>query len=494
MRLRALLSVVVSVVVCSIMSAAASGQVVFKLGEDYLWHGGVTVPPGSVIRMSFKYAPVSNDERHGYLSIPDQGVNEVEVIDLYVSSERVRFVLAMEGLPESMRPSFDLEKNETSEVLEGTMTQGGMEFPARFEMMSEEELAEAAEARRPQTPKPPFEYRTEERTSKVVTTESTHTLAGTLTLPNEEKFGAGPYTTVVFITGSGAQDRDETIFDHKPFAVIADHLARKGIASLRSDDRGVFGSTGDPVNPTTHDFVDDVQAQVSELTLDPRVGKIGLVGHSEGAVIGPMVALGNENVAFVVMMAGTGVPGNEVLVEQTEALLKAAGVTPMRLAEAKELQGGVLDRVRAGEDPELMREELRALIQAQTPMELADDVLEPAVDAAVAQLQIPWMKAFLKLDPREALRMVEQPVLVLNGDMDLQVLHEQNIPEIKKALADNPDVTVRVFTQLNHMFQMCEIGSVAEYANISTTIETEVLDQISDWILERFGPGGPDAD
>ncbi|MFT5423147.1 MAG: pimeloyl-ACP methyl ester carboxylesterase [Phycisphaerales bacterium] len=453
---------------------------------DRVWSGAVTVAPGNNIRMVFKLVVGDDGGPVGLLSIPAQGVVDAEVIELKLVDGSVSFVLAFPGLAAEMRPRFDLEIDAKGS-LAGTMTQAGMEFVASFESSSDEALDAAREASRPQTPKGPFAYRTEEVTVPVQTDKWDHTLAGTLTLPDAGEFGEGPYPTVIFITGSGAQDRDETIFEHKPFAVIADYFATHGIASLRCDDRGVFGSTGDPVNPTTHNFVDDARAQVGFLAGHDAVGPIGVIGHSEGGVVGPMIAADDDRVKFVVMLAGTGVPGNEVLVEQTAAILAASGYDDELVSKAKRIQTELLKRVKEGESIRDLRDLVGDQIRAMAPMELTPELLNPAVDAAIAQFEIPWMLAFIRLDPRDALRRVTQPVLVLSGDMDLQVLSWQNVPEIEKALADNPDVTVRVFEGLNHMFQRCEYGTVSEYNELTTTVEPEVLELVTEWVLERGG-------
>lgn len=454
--------------------------------ETRVWSGGVTVAVGTEIGMIFTLDTAEDGSLRGRLSIPSQGLMDAVVSDLEVDDQGVSFVLALASMAPEVQPSMALTFNEDGS-LSGTMSQAGMTFPVRMEATDADAIDAEREARRPQTPRAPFPYRTQEVMVPVSTDAGEHTLAGTLTLPAEDAFGEGPFPTVVFITGSGAQDRDETIFEHKPFAVIADHLARHGIASLRCDDRGVFGSTGDPVNPTTYDFVDDARAQVEFLLPRGDVGPIGVVGHSEGGVVGPMLAAENEDVKFVVMLAGTGVPGDEIMVEQTAALLAASGLPAERVAQAKEVHARVLQEFGDGATVEEIKPLLTELIGKQTAVPLTPEVLEQATAQAMAQMEIPWIRAFVQLDPREALRDVKQPVLVLNGGMDLQVLSWQNVPEIEKALAENPDVTVRVFPGLNHMFQKCEVGTVAEYASITTTIESEVLGVITEWVLDRLG-------
>ncbi|MFG0307390.1 MAG: alpha/beta hydrolase family protein [Phycisphaerales bacterium JB040] len=455
----------------------------FTFAPPMAWTGGITLPTGQELGMELHLEDFDGTPSL-YFSVPAQGVNKFRLDAYTLEDGRLEFTVAFPGMPEAMYPSFDLGIGPDG-TLAGTMTQSGMTFDATFEATTDEALAEAREAARPQTPKPPFPYRTEEVAVQVDGDEAGHTLAGTVTLPDAAEFGDGPYPAVVFITGSGAQDRDETLFDHKPFAVIADHLARRGIASLRCDDRGVFGSSGDPQTPTTLDFADDVRAQVAYLAARDDIDEIGLVGHSEGGLIAPIVAADSGDVDFAVLLAGTGVPGKEILIEQTAALLTAGGLPPAMVENAKGIQTELLEAYAAGAELESLRDKTAELIRAQSMVPIDDETMRTLVDGALAPFRSNWMRTFVTLDPRPYLAQVTQPVLVLNGSLDLQVLADQNIPEIREALADNPDVTVTVFENLNHLFQRATTGAISEYATITTTIEPEVLEAIADWIEAR---------
>lgn len=455
----------------------------FTFAPPKVWTGGITLPTGQDLAMELHLEDADGAPTL-YFSVPAQGVEKLPLDTFAIEDGRLEFTVAFPGMPEAMQPSFDLAIGPDGS-LDGTMTQNNMTFDATFASTSDEAIAAAREAARPQTPKPPFPYRTEDVTVEVDADGGGHTLAGTLTLPDPEAHGDGPYPAVVFITGSGAQDRDETLFDHKPFAVIADHLARRGIASLRCDDRGVYGSTGDPMTATTLDFADDARAQVAFLSQRDDIDEVGLVGHSEGGLIAPIVAADSDDVDFAVLLAGTGVPGRDILLEQTAALLTAGGLPPAMVENSTSIQAELLDAYIAGAEPETLRELIAKLIRSQSMVAFDDETMQTLIDGNIAPFESNWMRQFVTLDPRDYLPRVTQPVLVLNGSNDLQVLTDQNVPEIEKALAHNPDVTVTVFDGLNHLFQRSETGAISEYATITTTIEPEVLETIADWIAAR---------
>jgi pimeloyl-ACP methyl ester carboxylesterase len=364
--------------------------------------------------------------------------------------------------------------------LKGKFTQGGQTFPFTLTRGA------APPPPRPQEPKPPFPYDEEE----VSYSNGGITLAGTLTLPSE----GGPFPAAILITGSGPQNRNEELLGHKPFLVLADHLTRAGIAVLRVDDRGVGGSSGSNSESTTMDFATDVQAGLRFLAgrdeIDPA--RMGLIGHSEGGVVAPMAAVGSEDVAFVVMMAGTGVTGREVLAHQNRLIARAGGASEAAIDGIVAELDKTIDLVIAGANGEALAEQVGELLVAQGAS-LAGEEREAAITTTVEQLTSPWFQAFFTLDPRDALRRLETPVLVINGSKDLQVDPEQNIPEIRKALVEsgNDDVTIDVLEGLNHLFQQAETGAPGEYFSIEETINPVALERISEWITVRFLSGGP---
>jgi pimeloyl-ACP methyl ester carboxylesterase len=344
--------------------------------------------------------------------------------------------------------------------------------------------------RRPQEPKRPFPY-TAEEVIYPVNDGSGVKIAGTLTIPQ----GPGPFPAVLLISGSGPQDRDGALYGHQPLLVIADHLSRHGIAVLRADDRGVGGSTGNVDEATTADFARDALAGVRFLASHPRIARdrIGLLGHSEGGVVAPLAASQSPGVAFLVLLAGTGVPGAEIVRRQGELIARANGVPEEAIQRSQEALRRTFEVLRAVPDRAARTASLRPLGK-DLLVTLSEDQIKTlgglgaAGDAVIKGINTPWFRYFIDYDPRPALRKVKVPVLALNGTLDLQVPPDPNLPEIAKALkqAGNRDVTVRLLPGLNHLFQPATTGSPAEYGVIETTIDPQVLGLVTDWITKRF--------
>lgn len=295
---------------------------------------------------------------------------------------------------------------------------------------------------------------------------------------------------MVLISGSGPQNRDEEIFGHKPFLVLADYLTRKGIAVLRYDDRGIAASEGDFEEATTADFATDAGAAVYYLQSRPEINKrkIGLIGHSEGGAIAPMVAADNASVGFIVLLAGPGIPGDQLLLIQQELIGKASGVSDSLLNQSAALNEKLFTLVKNTEDESTLQSKLIGFMGAS---DLTDRGIPPGqskeafIQKQVDMLASPWMRYFLKYDPAVNLRKVSCPVLALNGEKDLQVPPRVNLTAIKKYLAEagNNRVTVYELKGLNHLFQECTTGSPSEYASIQQTFSPEALGTISDWVL-----------
>jgi pimeloyl-ACP methyl ester carboxylesterase len=341
--------------------------------------------------------------------------------------------------------------------------------------------------RRPQEPRPSFPYTAQEATYQ----NGGVRLAGTLTIPP----GPGPFPAVLLITGSGPQDRDESSFGHQPFLVIADHLSRHGIAVLRVDDRGTGGSTGNVDSSTTADFAQDVLAGVRFLKSHPRIAgdRIGLLGHSEGGVVAPLAASQSPDVAFVILLGGTGVPGSEIVQIQSRLIARANGAGEEAVQRNQEALRRTFEVLRAEPDPAAREARLRDLGKDLLVTMSEDQVrtlggVGPAAEAVAKGMNTRWFRYFIDYDPRPALRKVKVPVLALNGSRDLQVTPDPNLPEIEKALKQggNRDVTVRLLPGLNHQLQPAQTGSPAEYGVIETTIDPSVLDLVTGWITERF--------
>jgi len=404
---------------------------------------------------------------HASLNSLDQGSGAIAVSSIAHDGAKLTIEV------KSINGAFSGTLNHELTTIEGTWTQGGASLPLVLKKAKPEKIESAAP--RPQDPKKPYPYREEDVTYQ--NRPAGIELAATLTLPQ----GKGPFPAVVLITGSGPQDRNEAILGHRPFLVLADYLTRKGIAVLRADDRGVGKSTGDFNLATTADFATDTEAGVAYLKTRPEIDvrKIGLVGHSEGGVIAPMIAARNHDVAFIVMMAGTGVPGDEVIAEQTRLILEANGVSHESAAKqgANELE--MLALVKQEKDPAALDKKIREKLSGQVP--------EAQIGAAVLKLNSPWMRYFVRYDPRAALSKLTCPVLAINGEKDLQVPPQQNLPPIRKALeaAGNKHFEVVELPGLNHLFQTAKSGSPNEYAQISETISPIALEKIAGWILKQ---------
>lgn len=334
----------------------------------------------------------------------------------------------------------------------GTFRQSGLSFPLT--------LTPEVKPNRPQNPVGPFPY-TEEEIS--FTNGDAH-LEGTLLLPE----GYSRKTPVlVMVTGSGQENRDEEIYDHKPFAVIADALARAGIATLRYDDRGVGGSTGDVVNATTEDFKEDALAGIK--LLRERFDKVGVLGHSEGGTIALMLAA-EKKADFIVSLAGMVVSGAETIVRQSRTGLLDAGFPEATVdTYCKALTEACHVRVHGGRMP--------------SPDELdLPDALKQNYAVALRQMQSPWMTRFLSLDMRPLLGGITCPVLAFNGTKDIQVDHESNLEALRSGLPPSPRNRIVTVEGVNHLFQHCTTGAVTEYRDIEETFSPEVLEQMVRWL------------
>jgi pimeloyl-ACP methyl ester carboxylesterase len=286
---------------------------------------------------------------------------------------------------------------------------------------------------------------------------------------------------VELIVGSGPHDRDESLLGHKPFLVLSDYLTRKGIAVLRVDKRGIGKSTGNYATATTADFASDAEAGVAWLKTRPEVDphKIGLIGHSEGAIIAPMAAVDDPDVAFIVMMAGSGVPGDQIIVEQGRLIAMAGGESKDEADKNAEKERETLTLVETEKDPAALDRLLNVKLGAE-------GAPEGAIASQIKALTSPWMRFFLTYDPATALRKLKIPVLAINGALDLQVPPALNLPAIRKALQDagNTHAEVDELPGLNHLFQDAKTGSPSEYGQIEETISPPALDKIATWILK----------
>jgi hypothetical protein len=426
------------------------------------WEGALEV--GAVkLRIGVAIAVQPDGRLTATMDSPDQGAYGLALSDVTFADGVLRFALRVAN------GSFEGRLNGAGTEIAGTWTQG-MAMPLVLKKV--EKLARPS---RPQEPRPPFPYRAEEVT--VANAAGQSVLAGTLTVPD----GKGPFPAVVLISGSGAQNRDEEIFGHKPFLVLADHLTRRGIAVLRYDDRGVGKSTGTLASATSEDFAGDAwaawQALRSRPEIDPK--RIGLLGHSEGGLIAPMLAAAHPEIAFVVMVGGPGVTGEQILLAQAAAIMKASGAPDAAAAANTAMQKQVFAILREETSMARIAERIGAIPAGS----------KEASAALVKQAASPWMRFFVLYDPAPVLAKVRCPVLAIGAELDLQVLPEQNLPAIEAALkrSGNLDATVVRLPGLNHLLQPAKTGLPAEYAQIEVTIAPAALDLLTAWIQKRTG-------
>jgi uncharacterized protein len=445
-------------------------------GIEGLWQGTLKVPGGE-LRIVFHINKAADGKLSATLDSPDQGATGIAVEECAFSNGKL--TLAVKTIGGGYEGTM---KNDST--IEGKWSQAGVSLPLALKRIAKLEVA-----LRPQEPKKPYPYKEEE--VQFDNKAAGITLAGTLTEPET----GGPFPAVVLITGSGPENRNEEVFGHKPFLVLSDYLTRQGIAVLRCDDRGVGKSGGDSHDATTADLATDVLAAFEYLKnrKDIDTKHIGLIGHSEGGVIAPIVANEAPDVAFVVLMAGTGVPGDSVLMLQSQLVAKAEGASASTLKKNAVAQRALLDLAKTNLDSATLAAKLRPLLkQSMAQLSPADsqavssaDTSNQAVEQQIKQVLTPWFHYFLNYDPRPALTKLRQPVLAINGDKDVQVAPKENLAAIEAALkaGGNKDYLVKELPSLNHLFQTASTGGVSEYAKIEETISPTALKVMGDWIL-----------
>lgn len=426
--------------------------------------------PGAKLRLVL-HVSGHDGQYKAILDSPDQGVKGIPAdVFRYDSSGLVVHFTSI---------SAEYKGKYADGQLKGVFTQ--LNHPVALSFSREE-----VKRQRPQEPIAPYPYYSENVVFK--NPEAGISLAGTLTLPQKE----GKFPAVVLITGSGPQNRDEELMEHKPFLVLADYLTRQGIAVLRFDDRGVGESEGVFAGATTLDFAGDVTAAVNYLRSRKEICKsaIGLAGHSEGGMIAPVVASADRDIAFIVLMAGVGISGKELLLQQSVDLLEAGNAPAgyiKKMAQLNREAYGILMNY----PQDQARPLLDSLLQAELPFLANGAVLTPEqkkqfVQQRLMTMMSPWFREFLAFQPEKYLRDVKCAVLALNGKKDLQVNARQNLEAICQILHENKNTKVDTLylPDLNHLFQNCNKGLPAEYAFIEETISPEVLKIIAEWIVK----------
>ena len=426
------------------------------------------------LRLRFQLHVSHDDEKHlvAALDSPDQAISGLPAVNVSQKLTVFHFEIPV------VQGVYEGNLNAAKSVITGTWTQGGITRNLNFQRS--DQLLELV---RPQNPQKPYPYREEEVT--FTNPKAQVSLAGTLTLPS----GVGPFPAAILIAGSGPHDRDENVAGHRPFLVLADHLTRKGIAVLRYDKRGIGKSTGSYDQATTEDFASDAEAAGNYLKSRKEINaqKIGLIGHSEGGLIAPMIASRSSDLAWVVLLAAPGLNGEQTMLLQSGLILKAAGFDDDRISKARDFNLQSYALARKEKDPEVLESKLTDLVDS-TGM---STTLPPTTLKPQARMMTsPWFRFFLDYDPVPALKKTQCPVLALNGDKDLQIASKENLEQIEKALREggNKDFQTKQLPGLNHLFQHAPTGSPAEYGGIQETFAPEALNSISGWILKHTSP------
>lgn len=430
------------------------------------WNGALEVG-GTRLRLVLHLRSQPDGKLTGTLDSIDQSANGLLLENVRLEAGKLSLEMRIAAA------SFQGELNAAGTEISGTWKQGGAELPLRL-------TRGALELRRPQEPVKPYPY--EEREVTYDSLAPGVRMAGTLTVPpNARKAPA-----LLLVQGSGNHNRDEQVFGHRPFLVLADYLTRKGFVVLRADKRGVGKSTGVFATATTADFADDALGAVQFLKRQPEIdpARIGILGHSEGGTVGPIAAARSKDVAFLVLMAGMGLSGEEILFRQAELMLKVAGAAEEAVRRERAVQTMVFKVVKQEKDASAAEKRLRKEFQNLTPEEKQAIGGDAGVQSQIQIVNSPWFRSLLTLDPAPYLRKVKCPVLALNGSKDLQVPAKEDLEAIGRALkeAGNPDYTLKELPGLNHLFQHCTTGLPAEYQSIEETIAPEALTAIAEWL------------
>jgi alpha-beta hydrolase superfamily lysophospholipase len=436
------------------------------------WLGKISTG-GINLRLVFNLKLNDKDSLIATADSPDQGAKNIPLGRVILIDKKLVI----------KAPTLAGEYNGTitgDSTIDGTWTQRGVSFVVNLKKLKTE-LAVI----RPQEPKPPFPYTSEDVT--FTNNKFNIILAGTLTMPA----GNGPFKAAILISGSGAQNRNEELMGHKPFLVIADYLSRNGVAVLRYDDRGTGQSQGNYAEATSADLATDAEAAYNFLKNNPKINsrEIGLIGHSEGGLIAPIVASSNPGIAFIVSLAGPGVTGQQIIIRQSQEISRISGISEEKIRKSTETNKKLYAVLRKEKDNKKAEVKILTLYKDILEKEKSSkEDTEKAVNQLKASFGAPvytWFRYFIVTDPAIFWKKVTCPVLALNGEKDLQVSAKENLPEIEKALISSGNESVKTvkLPGLNHLFQHCKTGLPGEYSSIEETFSPEALKIIADWIL-----------
>lgn len=457
-----------------ILSFLLSNTIAQQKDLSGVWSGKLELPNTMKLTVVFNISINSDGTYTSTLDSPDQGAKGIPTESTLVFGDSI--IISVPAIMGSYKGKINFEEMK----IEGKWSQGGMNLDFTVKKVDEVE-----EVKRPQEPKEPFPYNAEEVLFE--NEKDNVTLAGTLTYPKD----GNNFPAVVMITGSGGQDRNEELLGHKPFLVIADYLTRNGIAVLRFDDRGIAQSTGDHSKATSEDFAKDVLAAVEFLKERKEINKnkIGLIGHSEGGLIAPIAAVNSNDVAFIIMMAGTGIPGDSILILQSELIQRAEGSSEDEIQKSLSTQRKIYSAIKKNNDEKLLTESLDKIFKdefANMTEEEKSKLGDPEVykNMQMKILTSAWFKNFVKYSPAPTLEKVKCPILAINGENDLQVPPRENLSAIKYALekGGNKNFEVVELKGLNHLFQTSATGKISEYGQIEETISPLALETMLNWI------------
>lgn len=432
------------------------------------WNGILKVQ-GVQLRLVFNITQTEKSYS-STMDSPDQGAKGIPVTSTKYKNSILKLELSNAGI--QYEGTLNNEK-----AFVGTFKQGGQSFPL---ILTKEEI-EGEKKLRPQEPIKPYPYYSEE--IKFDNTIDKIVLSGTLTLPKEN----GKFPAVILISGSGPQNRDEELLGHKPFLVLADYLTKNGIAVLRFDDRGTAESTGDFKNATTYNFATDVEYAIKYLQTRKEINNnsIGLIGHSEGGIIAPIIASRNKEIDFIVLMAGSTLCGDKLLLLQKYKIETQMGINKQLIENNQQIFAGAYDIIL---NTNLEKNVLSDSLSHYFISKYGKNLPENQKTALINQLTSPWMIGFIRLDPAVYLEKVSCPILALNGNKDLQVPSKENLEifENVSKKSENAKIETKELENLNHLFQECETGLPSEYATIEQTFSPIALEEISNWILKQI--------
>lgn len=463
-------------IICLLMplvNQAQDGQLAKKLAGS--WSGALKVQ-GSQLRLVMNVSFNEADSMTVTFDSPDQGAQNLPTSKVKLLGDSL-FVSS-----KAIGGKFSGKINAEVSTIAGIWKQSGMSFPLTLERQEKR-----ITVNRPQEPKPPYPYRSVEVTFPNVA--GGFDLAGTLTLPEK----AGRYPVAILLTGSGPQNRDEELLGHKPFLVLADYLTRQGFAVLRYDDRGVARSKGEFKTATSLDFANDAESALNFIKNQPEAdtSKIGFIGHSEGGLIAQVVASRRGDVAFIVLMAGPGITGEQILLLQSALISKAEGADEKSIKANDKMSRDMYSVLKKNQDNARAQQKLKVLIADFDKKNAKDTSYHPMseteVNAQVESLTSPWFRCFLTLNPEEYLSLVKCPLLAINGSLDLQVPPKENLEAIEKALifGGNSSYIIEELPGLNHLFQPATTGSPTEYSKIEETISPAALELMGKWLQKN---------